>query len=271
MQIFSSSNSQKPIEYVFIDAGYMQKEIEKRIKRCFKSKLRFEDLDIHNMTNNFKRIFFYDCLPGKKKNETDKHHDERVKRKKQFFNNVSEYRGYHVFEGTVKGDGNKFRQKEIDVKIAVDMLTHTIRGNMSKLTLMTGDLDFKPVVDALVQEGMWVTIWCDPVNTSEELIHSADEVRKFSTASFYGALPEDVRKTCPLPTPQFGNFSAFENPTKTGRLSSGEKIEMNTKSGMTEIQIYIKSPEKVQKYAGPNSEFLLNWIEEQHNVEIHWN
>ena len=54
-------------------------------------------------------------------------------------------------------------------------------------------------------------------------------------------------------------------------MSSGEKIEMNTKSGMTEIQIYGNSPEKVQKYAGPNSEFLLNWIEEQHNVEIHWN
>ena len=38
------------------------------------------------------------------------------------------------------------------------MLSHAHRKNMHKTTLLTGDLDFKPLVDALVQDGMFVTL-----------------------------------------------------------------------------------------------------------------
>ena len=34
--------------------------------------------------------------------------------------------------------------------IAVDMLTHPFDRNMERATLLAGDLDFKPLLDALV-------------------------------------------------------------------------------------------------------------------------
>lgn len=60
------------------------------------------------------------------------------------------------------------------MKIAVDMLTHSYRRNMHQATLLAGDLDFKPIVDALVQDGMYVELWYYPKSTSKELIYSAD-------------------------------------------------------------------------------------------------
>ncbi|MBD2254416.1 NYN domain-containing protein [Nostoc parmelioides] len=47
----------------------------------------------------------------------------------------------------------KKEQKEIDIMIAVDMLTHSFQKNMDEATLLAGDLDFKPLIDALVLNG----------------------------------------------------------------------------------------------------------------------
>jgi hypothetical protein len=74
--------------------------------------------------------------------------------------------------------------------IAVEMLTHSFRRNMHEATLLTGDLDFKPLIDALVQEGMFVTLWYPPGTTSKELIAAADRSQRLSVASVYDALAE---------------------------------------------------------------------------------
>jgi len=43
--------------------------------------------------------------------------------------------------------------------------------------LVTGDLDFRPVVERLVQLGVIVELWYDPKVTAEELIVAADHRR----------------------------------------------------------------------------------------------
>jgi uncharacterized LabA/DUF88 family protein len=50
------------------------------------------------------------------------------------------------------GDARRRRKvglqhKKADVMIAVDMLTHPFRHNMHQTTLLTGDNDFKPLID----------------------------------------------------------------------------------------------------------------------------
>jgi uncharacterized LabA/DUF88 family protein len=59
---------------------------------------------------------------------------------------------------------------------------------MNEATLLTGDLDFKPLIDALVQEGMFVTLWYPHGSTSKELIAAADRSQRFSISSVYDAL-----------------------------------------------------------------------------------
>ncbi len=93
--------------------------------------------------------------------------------------------------------------------IAVDMLTHSFRRNMHEATLLTGDLDFKPLVDALVQEGTFVTLWYPPGETSKELIAAADRSERFSIRSVYDALPNPRPFAIPhsYNSPSKGNYA----------------------------------------------------------------
>jgi uncharacterized LabA/DUF88 family protein len=45
--------------------------------------------------------------------------------------------------------GKKRQQKEVDVLLAVDMLTRSFYKNMTKAVLLAGDRDFKPVVEVV--------------------------------------------------------------------------------------------------------------------------
>src|SRR5262249_1176454 len=58
--------------------------------------------------------------------------------------------------------------------LAVQALMHVFRRNTRVLTLLTGDLDFKPLVEALVQEGAYVTLAYEKRTTARELIYAAD-------------------------------------------------------------------------------------------------
>ena len=73
-------------------------------------------------------------------------------------------------------------QKEVDILIAVDMLTHTFRRNMHQVaSFLTSDLDFRPLIEAIVREGMYIHLWYPEGKTNKELIYAADS-RKPLTA-----------------------------------------------------------------------------------------
>jgi uncharacterized LabA/DUF88 family protein len=78
--------------------------------------------------------------------ETDSAFDFRVKKQTDEFNAIRSLPGFHVRLGTLSGTGKRLRQKEVDVQLAVDMLTQAFAKNMNRATLIAGDLDFRPVV-----------------------------------------------------------------------------------------------------------------------------
>lgn len=67
-------------------------------------------------------------------------------------------------------------------------------------TLLTGDLDFKPLLDALVQDGMFVKLWFPPHKTNKQLISSADQRLQLDVRSIYPALHSTSRTLFSLPT-----------------------------------------------------------------------
>jgi uncharacterized LabA/DUF88 family protein len=83
--------------------------------------------------------------------------------------------------------------------IAVDMLTHAFRRNMQQATLLTGDLDFKPLLDALVNDGMFVTLWFPPNKTNRSLISSADERHQLDVQCIYSSLKPKSKRLFSLP------------------------------------------------------------------------
>jgi uncharacterized LabA/DUF88 family protein len=70
--------------------------------------------------------------------------------------------------GSLRGAPKKRRQKEVDVLLAADMLTHGYDGNMDKAILIAGDLDFRRVVEALVRRGVFVEVWYEPKSGAAE-------------------------------------------------------------------------------------------------------
>jgi hypothetical protein len=55
------------------------------------------------------------------------------------------------------------------------MLTHTYRKNTDSITFIAGDLDFRPLLEAVVREGMYVRLLCEPRSASTELQIAADD------------------------------------------------------------------------------------------------
>lgn len=86
--------------------------------------------------------------------------------------------------------------------IAVDMLTHTFRGNMHTATLLTGDNDFKPLIDALVREGMFIQLQYPPGETNAELVNAADARVPLTLRTLHSWLTEDSRERFVLPEVQ---------------------------------------------------------------------
>lgn len=146
----------KEIKYLFIDGAYFRKVLEHFSHSFFDGKQI--PIAYHSIAADFYKTFYYDCLSPRKKAEDGEDYKARIKPQEEFFDSLRMLNGVHVYEGTSAGEEGKIRQKKVDTMIAVDMLTHSFRGNMDKATLLTGDLDFKPLVDALIQQGMYITL-----------------------------------------------------------------------------------------------------------------
>jgi NYN domain len=119
--------------------------------------------------------------------------------------------GVHVYEGDVRKRRHKggLEQKMVDVMLAVDMLTHSFRRNMQRATLLTGDQDFKPLVDALVQQGMYVTLWYPRGETNSELMDAADRRKPIMLKELASLLTPESRKRFPLPSDELISGTDF--------------------------------------------------------------
>jgi uncharacterized LabA/DUF88 family protein len=118
----------------------------------------------------------------RKSDETEADFQARVQRQQDFFDQIDKVEGVHVRQGWLS-PGKKRQQKEVDVLLAVDMLTHSFYKNMTKAVLLSGDRDFKPVVEAVVRLGTYVELTYDPRIGSKELTRSVDSERVIDIAT----------------------------------------------------------------------------------------
>jgi uncharacterized LabA/DUF88 family protein len=187
----------REIHYLFIDGGYFREVTESLAKKYWGIERVL--IDYSMLKRGFTKVFYYDCPPAKQQSESQDDYSARLGEYRALLNVMHMSDGYHCVEGTTRGRPGRTRQKQIDVKIAVDMLTHAHRRNMHKVTLLTGDLDFKPVVDALVQDGMFVTLWYEKSSASEELIYAADAKRRVDLRELHRVTDTMIQGAFPMP------------------------------------------------------------------------
>jgi uncharacterized LabA/DUF88 family protein len=136
----------------------------------------------------YDKVFYYDAVPGRDYNETQAAYEARVQPDHERFEQIQALDRVHVALGQIVGANR--RQKGVDVRLSVDLMTHAFRRNITKATIFAGDADFTPLIQALVGEGLHVTLW-HPPQANKELKGAADSVRLFSFANNFDSLSID--------------------------------------------------------------------------------
>ena len=189
--------SASPVSYLFIDGAYLDRLLIKAGELMFG--VPFE-LEYMSLMGNCQKVFYYDCLPAQAGNESLEDFNARYAHKEAFFDHLRSLNGWHVAEGSSRWRrGKGAGQKEVDILIAVDMLSHTFRRNMDQLIFIAGDLDFRPLIEAVVNDGMYVNLWFGPQSTSPLLRNAADSQEALDVYRLHSFCTEDFKKRHPLP------------------------------------------------------------------------
>jgi uncharacterized LabA/DUF88 family protein len=171
------------ITYTFVDGNYARETYSRAMLSVFGEPGELNPAKIAGQTSAFK-CFYYDCEDVKKDSESEEEFAKRLKSQQDFFSTIRSLPSVHVQLGKLTG-GRRRRQKEVDVLLAVDMLTHGFHKNMTRAVLVSGDLDFRPVVEALLRLGVYVEVWYEKTSASEELYLAADRGHEMNWHMLY--------------------------------------------------------------------------------------
>lgn len=192
-QTYQKNGRKVPTRYLFIDAA----SLDARVKQLSENVANGAELSLNwwQVGAGYQKIFFYDALPGQKKSEADEDYQLRRNVAEARHTYLQTFDRFRVYQGDARWrSGRGHEQKKVDVMIAVDMMKHTIRRNMQEAALLASDVDFAPLLNALVDEGMFVTLIYSPGKTSAELLGTADARVSLTSAKMYEWLDEPSRK-----------------------------------------------------------------------------
>lgn len=227
--------------YIFIDGAYLRRRHAEITCAWFKGEV---EIDFRLVVSRLEGLcgastwgttdqppperttFYYDCLDEERRDsESESTFGARIESQNELLRNIREVERCHIRLGALKGTKTR-KQKEVDVLIAVDMMAHAARRNMSKAVLVAGDQDFRPAVEALVQLGVSVQIVGEEKTTSKELTWAASTYTKLTFDDFCRWTSDSLRSK--YPPPQGGNYrpsSATGRSIKEGSLN-GKKCSL---------------------------------------------
>ncbi|MBU2445481.1 MAG: NYN domain-containing protein [Bacteroidetes bacterium] len=211
------------IQYLFVDGGCLRETLADYSLRFFDGdKIEF---DYERLGREYQKVFYYDSPPPKNSDEKEAEYQERITPELEFFSQLNLLDGFHVYEGISRRRRKKVEQKKVDIMIAVDMLNHSFRKNMSKATLLTSDLDFKPLIEALVDNGMYINLWYPLNRTNIELIQSADSSKKLDLHAVYDYCTPSFKQSHYIPKGSNKIGQDLFNVTKIGDIKNRFGIE----------------------------------------------
>lgn len=257
------------IKYLFIDGGCLR-AILKNISDRYFDGMPIK-IDFNRLRGDHFKAFYYDAIPAIKDTETDYQYAQRIKDRLELHNHIASLQGYHVYEGDSRIRRKQVQQKEVDVIIAVDMLTHTFRGNMDRATFIASDLDFKPLLDALVREGMFVHLMYPPAETNQNLVDAADSRQPLAIDSIVGYLEQTSQKLISVPGRSLHNkvdFHSAPGVVVQQHPALGEIKYFNSNGNHT---TYWQAPESIDCYLKVSSEdynMLRNYCDDLYLIKL---
>ncbi|MEA2872500.1 MAG: hypothetical protein QOH67_2476 [Hyphomicrobiales bacterium] len=222
-----------PTQHAYIDGAYLRQRLAEYSRRYFGAAQI--EIDYERMFTGCEKKFYYDCLPPRLGNETDEAFRAREASIRTFFDSLSELPGFHVYEGKIAGQGERARQKGVDVALAVHMLSQAVQGTVRKFTLVAGDADFEPLAHAVVQAGAYLTLWADRKSVAKSLVRAVDVLQPITVNQLLGWASQTFRAAHPMP--ELSQLFTIEPDglalARTGTLSNGHEAFLYTGNGRT--------------------------------------
>ena len=194
--------------YLFIDGRYLRADYSRTVRAWFGND---GEIDLALVKKHFgaDKMFYYDCLDDQQHSgESPSDFAARVAKQEEEFNKIQRISGSHIRLGSITGTKRNKRQKKVDILLAVDMMKHAVRQNMSHAILLAGDRDFEPVVETLVDLGLSIEVAGDKRSTSDDLIGAADHFHPLTFRNYYEWTSKSVQAIKPIPYVEQGNISA---------------------------------------------------------------
>lgn len=196
--VFGGYAGPKEVHYMFIDGEQLRRTADEVGNSWFGKPI---EIDYPKLQSSCQKVFYYDCLPAKQHGADDAAFKAKHDSKAAFFNELRRLQGWHVSQGLAKHRKKEAQQqKEVDILIAVDMLTHTHRRNMHRLTFVSGDQDFAPLIEAVVREGMYVELLYPEGHTAQDLIDFADVAKPMDADFLFGISTPTFQRHHGLPS-----------------------------------------------------------------------
>lgn len=233
----------REVSYLFIDAEQLTCTLEEVGNAWFGEPI---DLEYSALQGSHQKVFYYDCLPAKKPDESDADYEGRKGPKASLFERLRALRGWHVSEGLAKHRKRSGQQqKEVDILMAVDVLTHTYRRNMHRMAFLSGDQDFAPLIESVVREGMYVELIYPEHHTSTDLKHFSDVAIPMDVDFLFGRSTHQFRSRHSLPSDEWKPMTR----SSFGVLEERGWVEGNLVGSLWRVgDKYFVSAEKQDQY-----------------------
>lgn len=154
---------------VFIDAGYLSKLL--KIKS-----MKIDFIKLSNvLTTGTQRIqtLYYDALPiqGTLKG------NELYRKAQKFHSKLNTLDKFQVKLGRLQPTNGNFIQKGVDMRLGIDLVQMSMKGDIKKAILVTGDSDFEYAVEKAQEAGAKVALAYFPIsNINLEFKQAMDEL-----------------------------------------------------------------------------------------------
>lgn len=160
---------------IFIDGGYLRKlcnDYYKHDRIDFKKladvlQKMYSTIPGYPFRLNLMRIYYYDAIVDKNEPEYDG--------QKKYFDSIIRLMWYTVRLGElVKSSKDEFRQKGVDILMAIDALNKAYQNHYDTGMFLMGDRDFIPLIEAVKNTGKkTICVFCR-VHSSMDLVKVFD-------------------------------------------------------------------------------------------------
>jgi uncharacterized LabA/DUF88 family protein len=207
--------------YLFVDGNSLTHALSRIGERYFDGAMPV--INWAGLKAHHRKVFYYDAIPVQIYGELDADYNLRSAPKIAELASIERQPGFHVRSGDSifrKKRGNE--QKMVDVQLAVDAMQMAGRGLFNTMALVTGDLDFKPLVNALVELGVEVHLNYPPGETNDNLLAAADRADTINLQSCRNWIDGEFLQIYSLPSAG----SNFQNEDYEGASILVEWLEI---------------------------------------------